>query len=73
MGFTVVENAGEPFEGFRWRKSNDLKLNFFWLLHYVTENAYRQNNVSNPPKNNSVVFDNIVVATQYIGPIKPGN
>lgn len=71
MGFKVVEKNGEPFEGFCWRNSEDLKINFFWLLHYVTENAYRQNNVSNPPQKNSVVFDNIVVATDYIGPIKP--
>lgn len=73
MGFTVVNKNGEPFEGFKWRKNSDLKINFFWLLHYVTENAYRQNNVSNPPQKNSVLFDNIVVATEYIGPIKPTN
>jgi hypothetical protein len=70
MGFKVVENNGEEFEGFRWRKNNNLKINFFWLLHYVTDNVYRQNFVSNPPRTNSVVFDNIVVATDYIGPVK---
>lgn len=71
MGFRLLDSGGEPFEGFRWRKSTDLKINFFWLLHYVTENAYRQNRVANPPQKNSVMFDNIVVATKYIGPIKP--
>ena len=40
MGFSLVEKGGEPFEGFRWRTSNDLKINFFWLLYYVTENAH---------------------------------
>ncbi len=70
MGFSLVETGGEPFEGFRWRKSNDLKVNFFWLLHYVTENAARQNRVANPNKTNRVWFDEIVVATEYIGPIK---
>ena len=66
MGFDLLENGGEPFEGFRWRKSNDLKLNFFWLLHYVTENAYRQNRVNNPKRENTVWFDDIVVSTSYI-------
>jgi len=62
-----MDDGGEPFEGFRWRNSNDLKLNFFWLLHYVTENAARQNRVDNPEKENTVWFDDIVVATEYIG------
>jgi len=71
MGFKVVKGNGKPFEGFRWRNNTDLKINFFWLLHYVTENSYRQNNVTNPPLKNTVIFDNIVVATDYIGLIKP--
>ncbi|MCX8109596.1 MAG: hypothetical protein N3G20_12425, partial [Verrucomicrobiae bacterium] len=65
----VLDQDGEPFEGFRWRSSNDLKLNFFWLLHYVTINAARQNRVANPEQFNRVVFDHIVVATHYIGPL----
>ena len=72
MGFKLVDAAGEPFEGFRWRKSPDLKINFFWLLYYVTENAARQNKVASPPRTNRVWFDDIVVATEYIGPIQPG-
>ena len=48
MGFSLVEEGGEPFEGFRWRTSDRLKINFFWLLHYVTENAGRQNRVAKP-------------------------
>jgi len=70
MGFET-RKGGEPFEGFRWRKSADLKLNFFWLLHYVTENAARQNNVASPKAVNRVWFDDIVVATEYIGPKAP--
>jgi hypothetical protein len=68
MGFRLLEKGGEPFEGFRWRTSNDLKLNFVWLLHYVTENAARANN-STPKKTNRVWFDNVVVATEYVGPV----
>lgn len=70
MGFKLVDQGGEPFEGFRWRTSPALKINFLWLLHYVTENAYRQNRVADPPRSNQVWFDHIVVATHYIGPIK---
>jgi hypothetical protein len=71
MGFSLVDEGGEPFEGFRWRTSKDLKVNFFWLLLYVTEHAARQNKVANPNPITRVWFDDIVVATQYIGPIKP--
>ena len=70
MGFSLLEQDGELFEGFRWRMSNDLKINFFWLLHYVTENAMRQNNVTNPKLTNTVWFDDIVVSTKYVGLIK---
>ncbi len=69
MGLSLVDQGGEPFEGFRWRTNTDLKINFFWLLHYVTENAARQNNLKNPNPINRVWFDNIVAATEYIGPI----
>ncbi|MGQ9463595.1 MAG: hypothetical protein ACUVRR_11180 [Candidatus Fervidibacter sp.] len=71
MGFSLVDENGEPFEGFVWRTSKDLKINFFWLLFYVTEHAARQNKVVNPNPIARVWFDDIVVATQYIGPVKP--
>jgi hypothetical protein len=70
MGFPVLVQGGEPFEGFRWRKSRDLKINFFWLLHYVTENAARQNRRANPDPINRVWFDDIVVSTAYVGPLR---
>lgn len=71
MGFSLVDENGEPFEGFAWRTSKDLKVNFFWLLFYVTEHAAHQNKVVNPNPIARVWFDDIVVATQYIGPVKP--
>jgi hypothetical protein len=71
MGFQLLDTGGEPFEGFRWRTSADLKLNFVWLMHYVTENAARQNHVANPNPVNRVWFDDVVASTQYVGPIKP--
>src|SRR5436190_20611963 len=70
MGFTAHARGGEPFEGFRFRKSNNLNINFFWLLFYVTENAGRQNNVAKSNPVNRVWFDDIVVSTRYVGPIK---
>ncbi|MHB8520329.1 MAG: nitrilase-related carbon-nitrogen hydrolase [Limisphaerales bacterium] len=69
LGFSLVDQGGEPFEGFRWRTSRDLQINFFWLLHYVTENAPRQNHAAAPNPINRVWFDDIVVSTAYVGPI----
>jgi len=59
----VVPPEGVPFEGFRWRKSEQLNLNFIWMLLYITKASEGQ--VS------QVWFDNIVVAEKYIGPIGP--
>ena len=67
LGFTLPEQGGVPFEGFRWRTSKDLLLNYFWLEHYVTPEALRRNKSRLKPTN-SVWFDDIVVATEYIGP-----
>jgi hypothetical protein len=53
---------GEPFEGFRWRTAKELDLNFVWAYVYIT---------GAPPGHVSKVwFDDIVVATEYIGPLK---
>jgi hypothetical protein len=68
MGFKLVESGGEPFEGLRLRTSMDLKINHLWLEHYVDEGAQRHNKVRNPNRVNRVWFDDIVVATEYIGP-----
>jgi hypothetical protein len=70
MGFRLLEKGGEPFDGFSWRTSDELKVSNFWLLHYVTENAARQNGVAKPVTRNRVWFDDVVVATAYIGPIR---
>jgi hypothetical protein len=54
--------GGKPFDGFRWRDNDKLQLNFIWLLCYITKS---------PPKHVSKIwFDQIVVATEYIGPIR---
>ena len=50
------------YGGFNWRTTDDLKLNTFWLMHYVTK-AFTSNPV------NTVYFDDVVVAREYIGPL----
>ena len=55
-------NGGLPFEGIRWRRDERLKINFLWVLLYITKAP--QDHVS------KVWFDNIVVAKDYIGPIE---
>lgn len=58
-----VPEGGEPFEGFRWRRDERLKLNFIWVLLYIT---------GAPPGHVSRVwFDHIVVARKYVGPMRP--
>jgi len=57
----LPDPAGESFEGFRWRNSEGLKLNYLWLLLYITKAPL--GHVS------QVWFDDIVVAREYIGPI----
>jgi hypothetical protein len=59
----LPDSEGEPFEGFRWRRRDELNLNFLWLLLYITK--------APPGHISKVWFDDIVVAQQYIGPIRP--
>lgn len=69
MGFDLLgDETGEAFEGFDFRTDERLKLNFFWLLYYVTDTAVRRHH--EPEGRRHVVwFDHVVVATRYVGPI----
>ncbi|MFC2172205.1 hypothetical protein ACFLU6_06185 [Acidobacteriota bacterium] len=49
---------GSPFEGFQWRTVPELNINYVWLEHYVD---------SDPAC--GVWFDDLVIATEYIGPM----
>ena len=51
------------FEGFQWRKDENLKLNFFWLLYYMTDET---------EQTDTVLFDDIIISTEYIGPVVTG-
>jgi hypothetical protein len=57
-----VPEGGLPFEGVRWRSDERLKLNFLWVLLYITK--------APPGHESKVWFDNIVVAKDYIGPLQ---
>ena len=54
--------------GIRWRTDPKLKVNGIWMLYYITDVAYRQNDVKAPNKANRVWFDDIVVSKSYVGP-----
>lgn len=65
----------KPFEGFLWRTDEGLKINAFWLEYYLASVFERNWQPSDPdlPYNSEVGrvrFDNIVLATDYIGPVK---
>jgi len=58
------------FTGFRWRTTDKLKINSFWLLFYNTDQPARHNKDPHPESRvMEVWFDDIVIATEYIGPI----
>jgi hypothetical protein len=59
--------AGE-FTGVRWRNDLDLKVNCFWLQHY----GYDEGDPTKQywKESQSVWFDDLVVARQYIGPMR---
>jgi hypothetical protein len=68
----------KPFGGFRWRADNGVKINIFKLENYVNKGAWK--NTENYAKEHPdyplnteqaiIWFDHVVVATEYIGPMK---
>ena len=54
--------GGEPFEGFRWRTAKELSLNYVWLYLYITK--------ANEGHVSRVWYDELVIATDYIGPLQ---
>ena len=68
-GFRVLPGGGEAFPGFRWRTHPELAITYFQLSHFVTADSYRANKVENPPPTNTVWFDDVILAKEYIGPM----
>ncbi len=63
-GWWRPESESEgSFEGFQWRTSEELAVNYVWAYLYMTRAP--DGHVS------KVWFDNIVIAKDYIGPIQP--
>ena len=59
------------FDGFRWRTTDKLKINSFWLLFYNTDQPARHNKDPRPESRvMEVWFDDVVVATEYVGPVQ---
>jgi hypothetical protein len=59
--YFATAEGGDPFEGFRFRTVESLKVNYLWLYVYLTTGT--------PGHTNRVWFDDVVVATEYIGTI----
>ena len=58
-GRFTQDPSGQPFEGFQWRSSDALKLNWIWLQNYAPDDP--------AGFSSQVLFDHVVVATSYIG------
>lgn len=58
----IPSPGGGCFEGFQWRNSDQLKINYFKLGYYMTK--------GNPGEIDKVLFDDVAVSTKYIGPLK---
>ncbi|HXU78640.1 MAG TPA: hypothetical protein VN794_18835 [Methylomirabilota bacterium] len=58
------------FTGIRWRNHPDLKVNCFWLEHY----GYDEGDPTRKfwKESQTVWFDDIVIARQYVGPMTSG-
>jgi len=71
----------KPFEGFRWRYDMDVMINVLRLQHYISDSSFNQSEAyanEHPDylinlEQATVWFDDIVMATEYIGPIYTEN
>jgi hypothetical protein len=54
-GIFTQKPTGTPFEGFRWRNTTSLNINFLWLQNY------------SPEYSTVIKFSNVVAAASYIG------
>ena len=59
----VPDSSGTPFEGFQWRDVESLKITLMKIEHYVEDGEEEAGFVG------KLGFDDLVIATKYIGPI----
>ncbi len=79
--FRPGRTPNKAFEGFNFRSTDALKLNAFCLENYVSEGVFKRtekDQKANPAlgmntQELKVWFDDVVVATEYIGPIANKN
>ncbi|MCF7810633.1 T9SS type A sorting domain-containing protein [bacterium] len=62
--FNVFKDS-TSFEGFQWRNDEELKINYLWIQYYMQEGERGQRD--------TCWFDEIVVSTEYIGPLVEEN
>jgi hypothetical protein len=58
-GRFTQDPTGTPFEGFRWRSTTALNINWIWLQNYSPDDP--------AGVSSTILFDHVVVATSYIG------
>jgi hypothetical protein len=58
-GRFTQDPSGTPFEGFQWRSSGALNINWIWLQNYAPDDP--------AGFSSTVLFDHVVVAKSYIG------
>lgn len=61
MDSWLNDEAGQPFDGFRWRTTEQLNINYLWIQFY--------DDTTPPGGSHHIKFSNLVVARKYIGPI----
>ncbi|MBL7698497.1 MAG: hypothetical protein JNK79_10070 [Chitinophagaceae bacterium] len=57
-----INPSAPPFEGFRWRTTDSMKLNYLWIEYFDDK--------SPAGESHHIKYDNIVIARKYIGPVK---
>lgn len=70
QAFWVDGKLVGEFKGFRWRSTNKLKLNSFWLLHDGETGSTISNDPNHARRTYDIWFDDLVIATEYIGPVR---
>ena len=71
QAFWIDGKCAGHWTGYRWRTDSELKINFAWLLYYITDAAIGRSR--GEAKDEHVFFDDIVLATRYIGPRRRAN
>jgi hypothetical protein len=66
--FNIGGDNTKPFEGYNFRTSQDVKINQIKLQWYISDEHMIKKKATQDE--NSVYFDNVVIATEYIGPMR---